>query len=145
METKLFVATKGLLVRDGKVLVVRESAKYIDGTQQGLYDTPGGRIEPGQRFDENLLREVMEETGLKVEIGMPFFVNESRLEVRGEQWQIVRIFFECIATEGEVQLGEDHDDFKWIDPTNYANENLIGSLNEVFQAYLNNKSVLVNG
>ena len=145
MDTKLFVATKALIVREGKVLVVRESSQYTDGTQVGLYDTPGGRMQPGQKLDESLLREVMEETGLNIEIGSPFFVNESWPVVRGEQWQVVRIFFECRSLVGEVRLSDDHDDYKWIDPNDYASADLIGNLNEVFEAYLRNKTIVANG
>lgn len=86
---KLFVATKAFILYDGKVLLLKESSKYQDGTNAERFDIVGGRVEPGQRFDESLLREIKEETGLDVEIGRPFFVNEWRPIVRGEQWQIV--------------------------------------------------------
>jgi 8-oxo-dGTP diphosphatase len=93
LPIKLFAAVKAFIVRDGKVLVIRESSAYRDGTQAGKYDVVGGRIEPGQAFDESLSREVKEETGLDIAIGPPFFVNESRPVVRGEPWHIIRIFF----------------------------------------------------
>jgi len=89
MVDKLFVATKAFIVYKGKVLLLKESAKYSDGTNAERFDVVGGRIEPGQRFDESLLREIKEETGLEVEIGRPFFVNEWRPIVRGEKWQVV--------------------------------------------------------
>ena len=71
MVDKLFVATKAFIVHNGKILLVRESKKYGDGTQSGNYDVPGGRIKPGERFDESLAREIKEETGLSVRIGLP--------------------------------------------------------------------------
>ena len=61
---KLFLALKAFLVHDGKVLVLRESPKNPIGTNAGKYDVAGGRLEPGERFDETLLREIREETGL---------------------------------------------------------------------------------
>ena len=91
---KLFVATKAFIVNDGKVLLVRESNKYKDGANEGRYDVVGGRVNPEQRFDDGLIREINEETGLNVKIGKPFFVNEWRPVVRGEKWQIVGVFFE---------------------------------------------------
>jgi 8-oxo-dGTP diphosphatase len=134
-EIKMFVATKAFIVHEGKVLVVRESTKYSDGTNAGRYDIVGGRVEPGQRFDESLHREVEEETGLKIEIGKPFFVNEWRPTVRGEQWQIVGIFFECTTTTTDVTLGEDHDAYEWIDPKDYKEYDIIPNLTVVFEAY----------
>src|SRR3989344_2131963 len=119
MDIKLFVATKGFINYNGKILIVRESAKYKDATNVAKFDIVGGRMEVGQRFDESLLREVKEETGLEVTIGKPFFVNEWRPVVRGEQWQIVGIFFECTASSDNVTLSQDHDAFEWIDPKEY--------------------------
>jgi 8-oxo-dGTP diphosphatase len=139
MEPKMFVATKAFIVFNGKVLIVRESGQYIDGTQAGNYDTPGGRVQPGQSFDESLLREVREETGLEIKIGKPVYVNESCPVVRGEQWQIVRIFFACEAASDQVVLSEDHDAFEWINPREYRNYNLIPNLLPAFEAYLAEK------
>ena len=136
MDVKLFVATKALITFNDKVLVVRESSKYEDGTNANKYDVVGGRIEPGQKFDESLVREVQEETELAVSIGKPFFVSEWRPVVRGEQWQIVGIFFKCTALSDAVVLSEDHDDYQWIDPKEYKNFNLIDNLGPVFEAYL---------
>jgi len=66
MEPKLFVATKAFIVYNNKVLILRESIKYQEGTNHGKYDVVGGRVKPGQRFDESLLREIKEETGLEI-------------------------------------------------------------------------------
>jgi 8-oxo-dGTP diphosphatase len=84
---KLFIATKAFVVKGGKVLIVRESSKYDEGTNAAKFDVVGGRLKPGERFDENLRREVKEETGLDIQIGKPFFVNEWRpvMRVKGER------------------------------------------------------------
>lgn len=98
---------------------------------------PGGRIEPGQRFDESLLREIREETNLSVTIGRPFFVNEWRPNVRGENWQIVGTFFECFSNTNEVALSKDHAEYVWIDPKDYKKYDLIKNLIPVFESFLN--------
>jgi len=136
VEPKLFVATKAFIVHNGKVLILRESTKYQSGANIGKFDVVGGRVEPGQRFDESLAREIKEETGLNVKIGKPFFVNEWRPVVKGEQWQIVGTFFECVADSDNVKLSNDHDDHKWIDPKEYKNHPLIENLQPAFEAYL---------
>lgn len=138
MELKLFVATKALIERDGKILVVRESSAYKDGTNAGKYDVIGGRITPGERLEDALRREVKEETGLDIEIGAPFFADESipRPVVRGEEWQVVKIYFPCKPASDEVALSEDHNEFLWIDPKEYRNIGLIENLYPVFEAYL---------
>lgn len=134
--TRLFAAMKAFVVYNGKVLVLREASNYADGTQTGKYDVPGGRVELGQRFDESLRREIFEETGLTVSLGQPFHVGEWRPIVRGEEWQIIATFFICETDTDQVILSEDHDDYLWIDPANYAEFNLIGNLEEAFASYL---------
>jgi 8-oxo-dGTP diphosphatase len=113
---KLFVATKAFVVNEGKVLVLQESTEYVDGTNAGKWDVVGGRLNPGENFRDALLREVKEETGLEVTIGAPFTVGEWRPNVRGEQWQIVAIFFECTADSNQVTLSEDHAAYQWLSP-----------------------------
>ncbi len=137
MEPKLFVATKAFIVHNGKILILRESSKYEDGSNIGRYDVVGGRVKPGQGFKESLIREIKEETGLKVKIGKPFFVDEWRPVVGGKEWQIVGIFFECLSESNKVILGHDHDDYLWIDPKDYKKYNLIEKLSSAFEAYLN--------
>ena len=61
---KLVVAA---LVRDGsRVLVSRRRA---DQPMPGLWEFPGGKVEPGEAPTEALAREVREELGCDVEVG----------------------------------------------------------------------------
>lgn len=136
MNVKLWVATKAFLNYKGKILILRESKKYEDGTLGINYGVPGGRVQPGQKWSESLLREIKEETGLLAKIGRPFYVDEWRPVVRGEQWQIVGTFFECFADSDTVDVGVDHDDYQWIDPEEYNKFNLTDNLVPAFQEYL---------
>ncbi len=138
MELKLFVATKGFIERDGKILLIRESPAYTDGTNAAKYGLPGGRISPGEHLEEALSREVLEETGLRIEALSPFFADESlpRPMVRGEEWQIIKIFFACRALPGEIKLSEDHDAHLWIDPKEYRAVDLIANEIAPFEAYV---------
>jgi len=136
MEPRLFIATKALVIHNKKVLLLCESGQYEDGTNAGRYDVPGGRLKPGEKFDETLLREVHEETGLRIKIIRPVAVNEWRPEVKGEKWQIVGVFFECESDSDEVSLSEDHDSYVWIKPEEYASYPIIENLKPIFVKYL---------
>lgn len=136
MEPKLFIAFKALIVHNGKVLILRESEKYEDGTNANRYDVVGGRLEPGEQFEESLRREIEEETGLQVTIKSPFFVNEARPVVKGEPWQIIRVFMECQADSDKVVLSQDHDVFEWIDPQEHTKYPLIENLRPVFNSFI---------
>jgi 8-oxo-dGTP diphosphatase len=136
MEIKIFAATKAFIVYNGKVLLLRESGKYIDGTNVGRYDVVGGRVKPGERFDDSLRREIQEETGLGITIGRPFYVGEWRPVVKDEQWQIIGTFFVCTSESDTVVLSEDHDEYLWIDPKDYEKYSIIENLKPAFEAYL---------
>ena len=117
VDVVLRVAAKALITRaDGKVLVVREADTYDEGTKIGKYGIPGGRLDIGESYEDGLVREVKEETGLKVEPLYPIYVGEWRPEIRGIPHQIVAIFTVCKAKTTDVKLSEEHDDFKWINP-----------------------------
>lgn len=54
-------AVRCFLIRDGKVVCIKYKTKEI-----GYLDIPGGKIEEGETPEEASIREVYEETGMKV-------------------------------------------------------------------------------
>lgn len=52
------VSAKGVVLMDEKVLLVRKI--------NGMWDLPGGRLEPGEEPEQALIREIREETGIAV-------------------------------------------------------------------------------
>ena len=136
MEIKQSMATKAFVSYNGRVLILRESSDYEEGTNLGRYDVPGGRVKPDQKYDKSLLREIKEETGLEVTIGKVFHVNEWRPHIGGIENQIIGIFFECFSSSDDVKLSKDHDRSEWINPEDYGNYNLIPGLERAFSSYL---------
>lgn len=130
------VAMKAVLVKDGKVLLLREAATYGEGTQRGRYHMPGGRIEIGENFEDALRREIREETGLEVEIIMPIYVGEWRPVIREVQHQIIATFFVCTPIgASDVTLSTEHDAFEWVDPAHRANFDVMDPEGEVIDRY----------
>lgn len=113
------VAMKAVIVKDGRILLLREATTYKDGTNIGRYGIPGGRIEPGEHWRDALRREVDEETGLTVEIGTPIYVGEWFPMIKGVPTHIVALFLMCTPTSETITLGTDHDHYEWVDPRNY--------------------------
>ena len=87
---------------DGRrVLLVRRS----DGAN--LWGFPGGAIEPGERADQALVREVREEIGLEVEpvalIGIYSGPEYIFAYPNGDRVQPITAFFECRVVGGQLR------------------------------------------
>lgn len=109
------IAVKGVISNQkSEILILREAKTYIEGTNIGSWQLPGGRLDAGENFEAGLFREVIEETGLDIEIVKPIYVGEWLPNIKGVQHHIVGIFFYCKATSTEVTLSEEHDTYKWI-------------------------------
>ncbi|KKU91188.1 MAG: ADP-ribose pyrophosphatase [Candidatus Jorgensenbacteria bacterium GW2011_GWA1_48_11] len=138
---KQFIASKAFVVRDGKILIVRESAEYKGGTNIGKYILPGGKIKPGESHIEALKREMREECGLEVKVGAPFFVTQWQPEINGEKIQIIAVFFECLTESDRVTLDSNHGDFQWINPGDYDRYDLNAGGKDAFRAYLERSQI----
>lgn len=136
MDVVLQVAMKAVIVKDGKVLILREAATYGEGTQRGRYHMPGGRIKPGEHFEDGLRREVTEETGLAVDIDYPIYVGEWRPVIKGVPHQIVATFCVCTPKSDTVTLSNEHDDYQWIDPANRGNYDMMGPEDKVLDRFV---------
>lgn len=63
MEKQIRKAVRCYLIKDEEVVVT----KYKEGNKKfGYYDIPGGKIEEGETPEQTVIREMKEETGLKV-------------------------------------------------------------------------------
>jgi 8-oxo-dGTP diphosphatase len=129
------IAMKGVIVKDGKVLVIREAATYGEGTQRGRYHMPGGRVEIGESFEEALRREILEESGLEVTIEYPLYVGEWYPVIKDTPTQIIGVFFVCTPKTDKVVLSTEHDDFKWIDPKKRADYDIMDPEDKVIDTY----------
>ena len=116
-ETLVYVGQKAFIERQGKVLVLRDP-NYRKNGQVGL-DFPGGRFRFGGNPKEELLREVAEETGLKVEVGRPFTVWTNINHAQNPMKPLFLIAYLCKYKSGKMRLSEEHDKFEWVDAKTY--------------------------
>jgi len=113
---KLYPAIKGIVLKDGKVLIMKRS--LTEDHAQGLWDTPGGAIDFGEDPIECLKREVKEEANLEIEVLKPLRVWSF---LKNPETQIIGITILCKYKSGEVKLSEEHTEFKWIKPEEINN------------------------
>src|SRR4051812_36486980 len=101
----------GAIVHDagGRLLVIRRG--HPPG--EGLWSLPGGRVEPGETDAEALVRELAEETSLRVEpgrlVGSMEYVGPAGLtyDIRD---------YAAIVTGGTLAAGDDASDARWVTP-----------------------------
>ena len=75
----------GVLLHEGKVFIQRRNEKDVWG---GLWEFPGGCVEPGETPEQAVVREWMEEVGFKVAIVRP-------LDVIRHNYTTYRITLRC--------------------------------------------------
>lgn len=86
--------------QEGLVLVRRAHPPF-----QGFWALPGGFVEEGERCEEAVVREVLEETGLKVEVVslLGVYSNPGR-DPRGHTVSVVYL---CTITGGHLTAASD--------------------------------------
>jgi 8-oxo-dGTP diphosphatase len=99
-------AAGGLVVRDGKVLLVHRP-RYDDWT------LPKGKLDPGESFEDAALREVEEETGLRCSLGRE--LPSTRYEVGGRP-KLVRYWLMTPHGEAPFVPNDETDDLRWLQP-----------------------------
>lgn len=88
----------GIVIDDGKILL---------SPQHGFgYDLPGGGMEFGEDFEQTVIREVKEETGIDVqpdkllEIDTNLFVWEPNNPLKRKTMQSLMFYYQCYPTGG---------------------------------------------
>lgn len=112
--SKPVLAASIAVFREGKVLL----AKRGKAPALGLYSLPGGRIEPGERMHEAVLRELDEEVGLCARIlGFVDHVEHIEHDVDGSlKAHAVICAFAGEWLSGEPRLSDEALDVLWVDP-----------------------------
>lgn len=118
-----------------QVLLIREASTYEEGTNIGRYHLPGGRLDPGERWEDGLRREVREETGLEIAIVKPLYVGEWHPVIRGIQNQIIALFLVCEAKNTDITLSEEHDHFVWVSKEESSKYDVMDPEDKVLKAY----------
>ena len=109
LPTVLVVAV-ALIDVDGRVL----SAKRPEGKKlAGLWEFPGGKVEPGERPEAALIRELSEELGIEVsESCLAPFVFASHAY---DSFHLLMPLYLCRRWNGVVAARE-HDALAWVKP-----------------------------
>ena len=128
---RYYLAVKGIIRRnDGKILVLKRGDK--DDHKPSVWETVGGGMDQEETPQEALAREIREETDLAVNVNEPFNIFSFKKDT-GEFK--IGITFLCEYLDGEVALSDEHSDYRWIDPQEFADLESVPSLHEEIARY----------
>ncbi len=106
----LLVVAVALLDADGRVLI----AQRPEGKQlAGLWEFPGGKLEPGERPEDTLIRELHEELGITVR--EPCLAPLTFASHAYDRFHLLMPLYVCRRWEGFVEAREGQA-LKWVRP-----------------------------
>jgi ADP-ribose pyrophosphatase YjhB (NUDIX family) len=101
VDNRHSVSVAGVVVNDeGQALLIQRR-------DNGHWEPPGGVLEHGETVEDGLLREVLEETGLKVEAGALTGVYQNLPR------HIIALVFRCRHIGGEPTTSDETAAFRW--------------------------------
>ncbi len=122
MAEKIPIRSATILIKENKVLLV--GSKYENGE---FYLFPGGGLKYGETLEQAAIRETLEETGKKVKIIKPVYINEY-INKKNKSERVVNIFFLAeIDKDDKSRLTDDNGkikEIKWIKLNNLTDVNL---------------------
>lgn len=110
--TKRITVVGAVVVRHGRILAARRGTGM---SLAGLWEFPGGKVEPGETPQETLRREVREELGCLVEVGDLL----KRTEHLYDFGLVDLTTFWCTLADGEPVASE-HSELAWADASELA-------------------------
>jgi ADP-ribose pyrophosphatase YjhB (NUDIX family) len=122
------VGVGGVVVRHGQVLLIRRGKPPL----YGRWVVPGGTVELGETLEEALVREMEEETGLRVE-PIELLTVFDRIERDGDRvvYHYVIVDYLCRWSSGAAKAASDALDVAWASPADLARFDLPAKALEV--------------
>ena len=109
---------------EGKILILKRSTD--SKTNPSKWELPGGKVDQGESFDQALIREVYEETQLKISLDHVVGVSEQNLHL----FRAVHIIMSGKIVKGELNLSSEHEGYAWVFFENLLEYELADWLND---------------
>lgn len=103
------------VIRDeeGKILITQRNLKKAQG---GLWEFPGGKVEPGETKEDAIVREIKEE--LDIDIEYKGYLAEKVFEYPEKIINLIAL--QCLKIKGEIKLLE-HEAYVWVNENELLN------------------------
>lgn len=118
-----------LIQNDGAYLLCKMADDR--GVFPGQWALSGGGVEPGERIEDALRREIREELGDKLilqKITPWTFSDDVRMKTYAdgtkEEIYMIYLIFDCVSANREITINEEFQDFAWVKPQDLAKYDL---------------------
>ena len=113
MNRTMFIVCVICLIRnEDKILIMKRSLDKCE--DPGCWEMVAGKLESGEKPDQAVLREITEETGLKVAtFKNPFYIFDWKIK----QQNMLMLCYEGTYLNGDVSLSKEHTEYKWVTET----------------------------
>jgi ADP-ribose pyrophosphatase YjhB (NUDIX family) len=104
-----------VIVQDGQVLIVKRKYDPL----AGQWSIPGGAVELGETLEASVTREMLEETGLEIEVGpvIEVFDRITRDEQGNVRYHFVLVDYLCWPAGGRLRAGSDVAEAVFVPPS----------------------------
>jgi 8-oxo-dGTP diphosphatase len=128
------VGVGAVIIQGGKVVLVKRRFEPL----AGQWSLPGGRLELGETLEAGLAREMLEETGLEVQVGPVVDVFDRILfdPERNVRYHYVLIDYLCRPVGGSLAHGSDVAAVELVDPDDLARFRLTPKASSVIEKAL---------
>jgi A/G-specific adenine glycosylase len=102
-----YTVAAAVIRRDGQVLIARRPSSGLLG---GMWEFPGGKVEPGEDLPQALSREIREELATEIQVNDEIGVFEHGYT----HFKVTLHAFHCLLTKGEPRAVE-ASEIRWVD------------------------------
>jgi 8-oxo-dGTP diphosphatase len=129
------VTVDAIIERDGRILLIKRKNKPFKGS----WALPGGFVEYSEKVEDALSREILEETGLKVETMK--FHNVYSEPGRDPRGHVISLCY-VVSGSGEGKAGDDAAEMQFFRVEELGGVDLAFDHEKILKDYREKKSVL---
>ncbi|MEA3464226.1 MAG: NUDIX hydrolase [Patescibacteria group bacterium] len=126
------IVLAGVVYKNTKILIVKRHNN--EKIFPGMWELPSGKKEPLEDWRQGLIREVQEETALKVKVLIPVSVFSYVIEKKDiRDTTQINFLVKPFPLAQQVKLSSEHSDYAWLKENKIENYNLSKKTKQVIK------------